>query len=1037
VSEGRKDRTFTRKLRCSHLGPGLICFCLVVLSCICTESDLFALDPARAIRDYQVRHWDQNQGLPANSVNAISQSKEGFLWLGSEEGLVRFDGEQFDVFDSINTPKMVSSRVYGLVVSNEDWLLCAGFRGVNRFAANGEIVNRVTLRSDLAISLDTILQDRSGKIWTGTLSEGLWMQQGDKMVPYTAMPRSMVNSLALDSGGDLWVASSAGLFHLFPNGVSAVKLPQAIKEVLCIQFDSKGQMWLGTDSGLWHGPQDHLTPVNQADVGRKAISQIYICRSGLIWVGFRAGGLGRYDPRKDEMQELPAGLSGRSETIFSMFEDREGNFWIGTREGLYCLSDAVFQRVGKSDGLPSAAVQSVLADSSGSVWVGTERGLAKKTGNAFEPVKMGEAPNSGPGESISALAESLDGSLWVGTRSAQLWNVNESRRVLVTTVVAAGSEPYAIQAIGTDPSGLVWVGTAGDGLFAVQNGRVVQRLTISDGLKSNDVVCMAIAPNKIWYVGTRNGLNIMRDGHISSPSNDAATPGESGEAPRKVASLLVRPDGSVLVGYSAGGIQMLQDGKWLPCACTTRTGLATNQMFSLVDDLRGHLWSSSNRGVSIIPFAELESFFEGQIDRVHSRIFVGADGLGVAECLGGNQSTATRSADGRIWIATPTGLAFADPSRHQADPPPPPVAIETVSDGPTRFAVKSDRRVDLPAGVQALSIRFAALTFREVERVRYRLRLIGADDKWNETNRRDVYYTGLRPGKYRFQVMACNPEGVWPAPTDSATVDFQIAPYFYQTNLFYVACFLLLLIAAWLVYRWRISQILAERGRLSRELHDTLGQMLVQTLWLIESMRPRVAKGDNQFLQSDLQRAATLIRESLTETRNCIRALRATVIVRAGSFVPALRRVVVDGVRDSDLVANLEVSGKPFQLGTSLEQALIRTAQEAIANARKHANASHFQAFMAYQKHTFSIVLEDDGIGFDVASINSGKPVKVQNRFESSGLGLIGLRERIKLLHCKMTIDSDVGKGCRITVSGRRPFWSHLVAFEVHEKEET
>ena len=452
-------------------------------------------------------------------------------------------------------------------------------------------------------------------------------------------------------------------------------------------------------------------------------------------------------------------------------------------------------------------------------------------------------------------------------------------------------------------------------------------------------------------------------------------------------------------GTYGRGLARLKDGRWT--TFTTREGLFNDTVFQILDDGLGHLWMSSNRGISRVSKGELDEVASGARSRLRATVFGRGDGMRSVEGNGASQPGAWRTRDGHLWFATAGGAVRIDPARLPRNALAPPVLVEQVLLGRQPLTLAPDRRV--PPSRGDFEFRYTALSFVAPEKVRFRYRLEGFDDDWIDGGAaRSAAYTNLPPGRYRFRVIASNNDGVWNEA--GAAYDFELLPFFHQTPWFRALPVLGLALAGWGFHLWRTrrlaaqSAVLAERNRMAGELHDSLAQGLTGMVLQLEAAGAALPAGAPDARQR-LEQARGLAQSSLAEARRCVRALRPEALQKA-ELPEALSRMAAQLVSDTGIAVDLKVVGARQALPDEAEGQLFRVGQEALTNAVRHGRPGHISLELAYEEDAVRLRITDDGRGFIVT-----------DRAPGSGFGLTGMRERVESLGGRLQLTSQPGAG--------------------------
>ncbi|HKV42144.1 MAG TPA: two-component regulator propeller domain-containing protein, partial [Blastocatellia bacterium] len=636
----------------------------------------------------------------------------------------------------------------------------------------------------------------------------------------------------------------------------------------------------------------------------------------------------------------------------SILQDREGSVWIATAQGLNRLKDGKFTSYSQKDGLASNSVLSLYEDAGGSLWIGTRLGL----------------------------------------------NCLKNGRLTTYTSAKNGLSEDTVLSITADRDGALWVGTD-SGLNRLSNGRF-ESYSVKDGLTDNSVWVLQQDHGGALWIGTDGGLDCWKDGRFTSFTT------ADGLASNVIFSLYEDSEGTLWIGTS-GGLSRLKDGKI--STLTRKDGLFDNTIFRILEDSRANLWMSCNKGVFQVSKKDLNRLANKEITRVSSAAYGTADGMKSHECNGGFQPAGCRTLDGRLWFPTTRGVAVIDPDNLHINGLPPPVAVERVfADGK-----QIDARVlgRFPPGTEKFEFHFTAMSHLAPEKIRFKYKLEGFDSEWADAgDSREAGYTNLRPGDYTFRVIACNNDGVWNEA--GASFGFRLAPHFYQSVWFYGLLVIGAAMIALTAYRVRVGQIrrrfsavLAERGRLARELHDTLAQGLV-AIGLQLSAASEKLKDSPELVEQHLELAQKMIRGSLTEARRSVWDLRPQAL-QGGDLAAALSDSARQMMAGSLIRLDFRVNGAPRTLPAHVESNLLRISQEALTNSVKHAGASGVTLELTFNNGLVAVRVTDDGCGFDPDTAPSAA---------SGHFGLIGIGERVQQLGGRMRLRTGPGQGTEVEV---------------------
>ena len=731
---------------------------LVLLLCFAAARSR-ALGRAHPIEQYGLDTWTSRDGLPQNSVNVILQTRDGYLWLGTEEGLVRFDGVRFTVYSSRTVPAFRQNTVETLVETADGDLWIGTADGLLR--RHGEEFTAYRKKDGLPDdSITALAITRDGKLWIGTETGGLAGLSDDRI--FTAsdrasgLPDNRIISLAPAGDGSLWIGLPSGLARLQAGRLTSYAVAEGAepRRINSIRESKDGTLWAASSRGLIHVVGDRVAAswTSRDGLPESVLGVLLEDRNGSVWVGAggatAAGGLARMHGGRIERFGSAQGLPPDAHVI-SLFEDREGSLWIGTvGKGLLRYRPAAVRTYSHLDGLTNDYVHTVLEAPDGTVWVGTRGGGVNAIRNGVFAGAVTEK-NGLPSDFVTSLGPAADGSLWVGTVGGGIARITggTARRL----PPAAGLPTAGVRAVLEDRAGALWIGTSGDGLARYENG-AVRNFRTRDGLAGDDVDAICEDRDGALWVGTKTGLSRWRNGAWTTYRE------RNGLSSEAVRSLRADADGTLWIGTSGGGLIRLRDGRF--SVVTARNGLFDDVIFTILDDERGNLWMSCNRGIFRVARRDLENFFAGKQAVVASKSYGEADGMKSAECNGSFQPSGWRSRDGGLWFSTIQGVAVIRPGAIRANAHEPPVIIERVLvDGRER---PLDASLVIAPGSRSLQLDFTGLSFLAPDKMQFRYQLEGFDAAWVEAGtRRVAYYTNLPPRSYRFRVIAANADGVW------------------------------------------------------------------------------------------------------------------------------------------------------------------------------------------------------------------------------------------------------------------------------------
>jgi len=759
-----------------------------LVSTIVVASPAAALDPQRKISDYSLDYWLPEHGLPQASVQAIAQSSDGYLWLGTQEGLARFDGIRFEVFDSRTTPVLTGNQIPSIVEHD----------GSVWFTPHGDGVARHTAGEIVVLPVDAAaVTERARELISGG-DDGLWMLTPCCVVRYRDgafesfpyredLDGDVAATLLRATDGTMWLGTRAGgIARLDGDRFEYVIPPSDLDAgiVTAMMQARGGALWFGTRSGgaftyldgqLVRHPDvpDYVTALAEDD-------------HGTVWIGTFNHGLCRLHDGTTSCLGTTGGMP--DDTVIALLQDHEGSLWVGTHgAGLVRLRDSTFTSLTTVDGLVSDGVWSIAAGQDG-VWVNSDPGMALVTQAGVESVPL---PDDKSGMSVF---EDRQGCTWIGWEGAGLARLCDGR--WTTYDPEDGGPERTIFAIAQDTDGTMWFGTD-DGLYHLAGGRF-QRFDKEDGLPGTHVRALHVDGQGVLWVGLYgNGLAVRADRGF-----ERFDPGVELTGGQMATCDIHRSADQTLWIGTVGGLLRIRDGAI--AVFTTSDGLFDDLVYGIAEDDEGHLWMSCNRGISRVDTRQLDAVSRGELERVEPAVFGVGDGMPAVECSGGAESSAIRTGDGRLWFPTIGGVAVADPSEIRFNDVPPPVQIERVFVENEPVSVRGP--LELRAGTRHLQLHFTALSFIDPGRIRFRYLLENYDDDWIDAGAlRVAQYTGLPPGDYTFRVIACNSDGVW--NHEGASLAVRKLPYFHQTTAFWVLCGLLLLGTFAGIYSWRLRRL--------------------------------------------------------------------------------------------------------------------------------------------------------------------------------------------------------------------------------------
>jgi signal transduction histidine kinase/ligand-binding sensor domain-containing protein/ActR/RegA family two-component response regulator len=751
-----------------------------------------ALDPQLALSQYVLDNWQIQQGLPQNSVESLARTPDGYLWLATQEGLVRFDGVGFTVFDRDNTPAL-RSRIITTLHTDSRGRLWVGTR-VGVLMLEG---GRFSTQTEEGLSggyIRAITSDAHGHIWVGT-DKALFEVSDTGVTTYgheQGLGDSAIRALRMDRTGKLWIGSNiGGLFRRRGDGFERIMLSDdpASNAIRAIYEDRDGAMWVGSENGrLFQGRDDKFSEYPHAGTRGTSINAILRDRDGNLWIGTTGGAalrLGAREPERLSMQD------GMANDVKALLEDPEGSLWFGTfGAGLVRLRDSKFVCYGASEGLSGNLVWSVTASRDGGLWFGTDNGLSRFENGKFEYY----APKVGlENIRVRAVLEDRSGAVWFGTQGRGAYRLQDGR--LTRFSRAEGLSGDAVKAISEDHLGRIWIGS-NIGVDIVADGHLEQ---VSAALRKLQPFTTSILfedrRRRMWIATDAFGLHMLEGDQLHHYGVEDGLP-----SPR-VVSIHEDASGALWIG-TLEGLVRYSDGRFVSYA-RAAAPLREN-ILKIVEDDQGSLWLATNRGLFAVARRELEALLTRPDAPLHIRSYHIADGLRSSEFTGGNTHSGLRAGDGKLWLPGIRGVVRVDPARIRTNPLRPPVHIERVL--ADAKALDMSGSIQAQPGITNWEFQYTALSMLAPERVKFRYRLEGYEEEWTDAGtRRTAYYTGLPPGDYAFRVVASNDDGLW--NETGASQSFTLLPHYYETTWFKTLCAGLLLSVGVLLSRLRNAHL--------------------------------------------------------------------------------------------------------------------------------------------------------------------------------------------------------------------------------------
>jgi ligand-binding sensor domain-containing protein/signal transduction histidine kinase len=988
-------------------------------------------------------YWGTEKGFPGGSVSSIAQTPDGYLWIGTDKGLVRFDGTGFRKFAQAKPSSFAIGPVRRLLADTQGnlWILLQNtkllrYRDGNFSLMRGEAENGVTalgagpnnsiLLSSLAMGVLVYKNDSFV-----SASESLVSGQNRNEVPpdftwSTGLavhrliePTAAVISLASTSDGKIWLGTEdRGLLFLNETGVHAVPSPFPKLRINCILPVGDDELWVGTNKGvlLWNGKELSHGSLPSALAGTEVLS-IMRDRDSNIWVGttqtlvrINEGGASSF-----------ARPSPSPDRVTALFEDREGNLWVGGAEHIACLRDSAFVTYSLPHSESSGAL---FADSDGYTWIApTEGGLLSLKGGNYASIHAAGLED----DVVYSMSSARPDGLWLGRQQGGLTHLLSLHGPLTakTYTRSDGLAENSVYSVLEARDGSVWSGTLTAGVSQLKSGHFTN-YTTANGLASNTVSAIAEgADGSIWF-GTPNGLSEMSASGWRTYRVADGLPSEDIDSLRE-------DSGGILWIGTAEGLAFFHAGQIHPVA--TEGPSLHEPIFGIAEDKSGWLWVATSSHV----LRMRDSVQTDEITDSEVREYGLADGLQDTEGVKRDNSVVVDS-QGRIWISTNRGLSVVNPARATMNSAPALVEIEAVLKDGDPLDLRDSLRVK--AGQEQIMFRYVGLSLADADRVRYRYRLDGFDKTWSEPEAsREATYGNLPAGLYRFRVLASNSDGQW--NSSEAAVDLEVEPRLWQTWWFRSSLLLCAGLAGLAIYRIRVQRVtrllrvrfeerLAERTRIAQDLHDTLLQGIYSASIHFDLANNRLQR--DSPARPPMQRGLELLRQVSQDGRKALRSLRSSRPA-ADVLEQALALLPKEFALPQDIDFLVATEGESRVLRPLIRDEAYLISREAIINAFRHARATKIEVEVDYSSRNLRVTIRDNGCGIHGEVLKTGR---------EGHWGLAGMRERAEKTGGRLEVSSAVNAGTEVELSipgplafqhaSTRQFWSWFGRFDAHKR---
>ena len=990
----------------AFIAPGIVLAYMLLACCPCA----FALNPALDVSQYAHTSWKIRDGFTRGEILAIAQTSDGYLWLGTEFGLLRFDGVRPVPWQPPPGEHLPSDRIGSLLAARDGTLWIGTTAGLASWQNN-----KLTLWPELAGQLVmTILEDHEGTIWVGGIgvpTGRLCSIQKGKAECFGEDGRVGHGVLGLyeDTKGNLWAGVVNRLWRWKPGPPKFYPLPGEVNGIQGFGEDADGSLLIGTRSGVRRFVDGKTEAYALPGPAWQSYAQKLLRdRDGGLWISSNRGLVHLHQGRIDVFAQSD-GLSG--DRASTLFEDREGNIWVATLNGLDRFRDFAVATFNVNQGLSNAVVWSVLAARDGSVWLSTYGGLNRWNNGQITISRTDSDNRDGKlnGLAPTSLFQDDRGRIWVSTPGGIGYLEND--RFISVSGIPGGP----VHAMVADAKGNLWIANQDSGLYSLSPDLKVQHIPWADLRRKDFAYALGGDPwhNGIWLGFYQGGIAYLEDGQIRASYTAA-----NGLGNGAVYSFQFDPDGTVWIA-TQGGLSRLKNGQ--VATLSSKNGLPCDGVQWVMEDDDRSFWLPSPCGLMRVGRTELDAWSaavdkdRNSVRMVQSDVFDSSDGMRSRSFRGGFFPTVAKSLDGKLWFTGDDGVSVLDPRHLPFNKLPPPVHIEQITADRKPYDVTGENAggLSLPALSRDLEIDYTALSLVAPERILFRYMLEGYDSDWQDAgNRRQAFYTNLPPRNYRFRVIACNNSGVW---NEAGTyLDFTIAPAYYQTTWFRVAGIIVFLLVLGGIYHLRLKQVarqvrgrmeerLEERERIARDLHDTLLQSVQGLILKFHAVAKQIPSDEpaHDALEKTLDHAD----EVLAEGRDRLRNLRATSIPFGGLPV-AFERVAEETPQGADATFKTVVEGRVRELHPMVREECYWIGREAVVNALTHSNGRKVEVEITYDPRQFRLRVRDDGRGIDPKILEEGG--------RSAHWGLQGMRERAQKIGGQLKLWSRPETGTEV-----------------------
>jgi len=998
--------------------------------------------------DYILDHWQAEDGLPHSAITSITQSQDGYLWMGTGSGLVRFDGMRFiNVFED-KAPHMVDSYVWSIIEDEAGVLWVGTSNGLGKY--EDQRFETFTTEKGLPNNfVRTLLKDESGRLWVGTYGGGICLfnpqsEMCEQIAGHEGVTDLFVNVIVQDRQGIIWVGTDTGLLRWEDGTWREVGSEEGLREqVKALIQDSQGRLWVGTSNGVFiYNEEGQLDAVEIKDAeSNQVVRSFFEDRDGYLWIGTESAGLYRY---KDEAQvrfDAEEGLAHNY--IWNVFQDQEGSIWIGTNGGgLNRLKNGRVRVYGLAEGLPDNSANTLLEDKNGAFWFGTSNGLARLEGNTITRYTEEDGLAN---DRVFSLAEDHQGDIWIGTNGGGLSRLRNG--VFQNWTTEDGLLSDVIFSTYVDSKGVLWVGTT-RGLNEINQGQI-SSYTTEDGLPKGFAVVIKEGHEDDLWIGTDAGLAHLKDGTFSVYTTEDGLPSDA------IRALSFDDKGALWIG-TRGGLSRMDNDEFQ--SFTTDHGLPDNVVYHIDIDDADHLWLNTSRsGILRIPVHQFDELVNGTRTSIAPLMLGRSDGMRSIEGVGGFQPAGLKDKEGQLWFLTHGGAVVVEPDNITPDPFSMPIHIEEIIADSVSL-IPEDGSVTVPYNTNRLTIRYTGLSFLDPNRIVFRHRLEGLEKDWNyEFNedgfRRTREFTRLSPGTYTFKVSAANRDGIWSA--NEASLRFIVPPPWWRTPWAFLGYILSLCLGVYGIVRWRVialelrnkalETLVAERTHQVSEQARRLEEMdalksrffanishefrtpLTLILGSSEEMREQGVEGSTLRFVNTIEKQGRQLLNLVSQLLDLSRVDAGAVAFqpKIGNLEPFIRQIVASFMPLAERKGiSLEFHASAAEVPASFDaEKLKQVIDNVLSNAFKYTEqAGKVHVSLGSSNTTANILIRDTGQG-----IAEEELPHIFDRFyqgssaaapgiDSSGIGLALAKELIELHEGTISVESTPGFGSSFNI---------------------